>query len=42
MDHIFKPDETFNFEEISLAQPTSIQGGAYFTRILHNNKSLYI
>ena len=42
MDNIFEPNNQFNFENITLAQPTAIQGGAYFTKILYNNKSLYI
>jgi hypothetical protein len=42
MDTIFEPNENFNFENITLGQPNAIQGGAYFTRILYNNKSLYI
>jgi hypothetical protein len=42
MENIFEPNEHFNFENITLAQPTAIQGGAYFTKILYNNKSLYI
>ena len=42
MENIFEPNENFNFENITLAQPTAIQGGAYFTKILYNSKSLYI
>ena len=42
MENIFEPNEQFNFENVTLAQPTAIQGGAYFTKILYNNKSLYI
>jgi len=42
MENIFEPNENFNFENITLGQPNAIQGGAYFTKILYNNKSLYI
>ena len=42
MENIFEANEQFNFENITLAQPTAIQGGAYFTKMLYNNKSLYI
>uniref|UniRef100_A0A6C0EE76 Uncharacterized protein n=1 Tax=viral metagenome TaxID=1070528 RepID=A0A6C0EE76_9ZZZZ len=42
MENIFEPNENFNFEKITLGQPNAIQGGAYFTKILYNNKSLYI
>jgi len=42
MEHIFEPNENFKFDNITLGQPNAIQGGAYFTKILYNNKSLYI
>jgi len=42
MDNIIQPDDSFDFSQLSLAIPTSIQGGAYFTKILYNNKPLYI
>lgn len=42
MDNIIEPNEFFDFSQISLAQPVGIQGGAYFTKILLNDKSLYI
>ena len=42
MENIIEPDGNFDFTKLFLANPTTIQGGAYFTRILHNNKSLYI
>jgi hypothetical protein len=42
MDNIIEPNESFDFLKLSLAHPTGIQGGAYFTKILHNNKPLYI
>lgn len=41
-NNIFEPNKDFVFSNISLAQPSSIQGGAYFTKILYNNKPFYI
>ena len=42
MDNIIEPNNLFDFTKLSLAQPTGIQGGAYFTKILYNDKPLYI
>ena len=42
MDNIIEPNESFDFSKISLAHPTGIQGGAYFTKIEFNKKPLYI
>jgi hypothetical protein len=42
MENIFQPNNNFDFSHISLAHPTGIQGGAYFTRIQMHNKPLYI
>jgi len=42
MDNIFIPNDQFDFSQLSLAHPTGIQGGAYFTRIQMQNKPLYI
>jgi hypothetical protein len=42
MDNIIEPNESFNFSKLSLAHPSGIQGGAYFTKIEYNNKPLYI
>jgi hypothetical protein len=42
MDNIIEPNETFDFSKLSLAHPTGIQGGAYFTSIEYNKKPLYI
>jgi hypothetical protein len=39
---IYDPNDTFDFTKLSLAYPTAIQGGSYFTKILHHNKPLYI
>lgn len=42
MDNIIEPNENFDFSKLSLAHPTGIQGGAYFTKIEHDKKPLYI
>jgi hypothetical protein len=42
MDSIIEPTESFDFTKLSLAHPSGIQGGAYFTKFLYNNKPLYI
>ena len=42
MDTIFEANKDFDFSRLSLAQPTSTQGGAYFTKIQYNEKPLYI
>lgn len=42
MDNIIEPNSSFDFSSLSLAHPTGIQGGSYFTRIHYNNKPLYI
>ena len=42
MENIIEQNESFDFSKLSLAHPVGIQGGAYFTKIEHNNKPLYI
>jgi hypothetical protein len=42
MDNIIEPDQTFDFNALSLAHPVGIQGGAYFTKIEYYKKPLYI
>jgi len=42
MDNIIEPNESFDFSKLTLSLPTSIQGGAYFTKMNHLNKPLYI
>jgi len=42
MDNIIEPNNSFDFSKLSLSHPVGIQGGAYFTKILYNNKPLYI
>jgi hypothetical protein len=41
-NHIFEPNKDFVFSNISLGQPTTIQGGAYFTKILYKDKPFFI
>ena len=42
MENIIDPNEYFDFTKLSLTQPVGIQGGAFFTKILYNQKPLYI
>jgi hypothetical protein len=42
MDNIIEPSYNFDFSKLSLAQPTAIQGGAHFTKLLMSGKQLYI
>ena len=42
MENIIQPNDSFDFSSISLAHPSGIQGGAYFTKITNNGKPLYI
>ena len=42
MENIIEPNNTFDFTKLSLAHPSGIQGGAYFTNIEYNKKPLYI
>jgi hypothetical protein len=42
MDNIIEPSMDFDFSKLYLASPSSLTGGAYFTRIFLNNKPLYI
>lgn len=42
MDTIIEPNKNFDFTKLTLSYPMSIQGGAYFTKLLCNNKPLYI
>ena len=42
MNNIIEPNENFDFTKLSLAHPTGVQGGAYFTKIEYNKKPLYI
>ena len=40
--NIIEPNQDFNFNNLTLSNPIGIQGGAYFTKILYNEKPLYI
>ena len=42
MENIIEPNDNFEFSNLTLANPTGIQGGAYFTKIQYFNKPLYI
>jgi hypothetical protein len=42
MENIVEPNETFDFNQLTLVHPSGIQGGAYFTKIEYNKKPLYI
>lgn len=42
MENIIEPSTDFDFSKLYLASPSSLTGGAYFTRIFLNNRPLYI
>ena len=42
MENIYEVNETFDFNKLTLAYPSSIQGNAYFTKIEYNKNPLYI
>ena len=42
MENIVEPNDSFDFNQLTLAHPSGIQGGAYFTKIEYNTKPLYI
>jgi hypothetical protein len=43
MDNIVEPSMDYDFSKLYLGPPTTLAGGAYFTRIMYNNnKQLYI
>jgi hypothetical protein len=42
MENIIEPTFDFNFSRLYLGSPISTSGGSYFTKILYNNKSLYV
>ena len=42
MESIVEPNQSFDFTKLSLAHPSGVQGGAYFTKFLYNNNPLYI
>ena len=42
MENIVEPTYDFDFSKLHLGSPISTSGGSYFTKILINNKSLYV
>lgn len=42
MNNIIEPNDRFDFSQLTLAHPSGVQGGAYFTKIEYNSKPLYI
>ena len=42
MENIIEPSLDFDFSKLSLAHPTALNGGAYFTKILYNKEPIYI
>ena len=40
--NIIEPNNNFDFSKLSLANPLPIQGGSYFTKIMCEDKPLYI
>ena len=42
MDSIIQPNKDFNFLNLSLEHPSSVQNNTYFTKINYDNKPLYI
>uniref|UniRef100_A0A6C0BA28 Uncharacterized protein n=1 Tax=viral metagenome TaxID=1070528 RepID=A0A6C0BA28_9ZZZZ len=42
MDNIVYPNDDFDFSQLSLGNPTGLQGGAYMTKILYKDQPLYI
>jgi hypothetical protein len=42
MDNIIEPTLDFDFSKLQLSSPTSLAGGAYFTRIFLNSKPVYV
>ena len=41
MNNILKTNSSFPFEQISLATPTGVQGGTYYSKISINNEPVY-
>lgn len=42
MENIIRPGVDFDFSKISLAYPSAINGGAYFTKLLCDDNSVYL
>ena len=41
-NNIVIPDNQFNYDNLRLADPISVAGGSYFTKITNNNYPLYV
>jgi len=42
MDNIIEPQMDYDFSKFYIGPPSTLTGGAYFTRLMNNNKPLYI
>ena len=42
MDNIIEPQMDYDFSKFYLGPPSTLTGGAYFTRLMNNNKPIYI
>ena len=42
MENIIEPTFDFNFSKLNLGSPVSTSGGTYFTKILYDNRPLYV
>jgi len=42
MDDIIEPTIDYDFSNLYLGPPSTLAGGAYFSKILNNNKALYL
>lgn len=42
MDHIYEPNEQFDFKSLSLSPPVFMNSGNYFIKYLYHNSPLYI
>ena len=42
MESVVFPKDNFNFDNITLGQPSVVQGGSYFTKISNNSNTLYL
>jgi hypothetical protein len=40
--HIIEPNDSFDFKLLHLSNPSSVPGSAYFTKLYHSGKPLYI
>jgi len=42
MDNIIEPTMDYDFSKLYLGPPSALTGGTYFTKLMYNNKPLYI